>query len=162
MIAYLEKHIFRLTWALNLVTVFALMVVMILTCTDVVGRLFRHPILGVYELTEYIFVVLSACALAYTQVRRGNIAVYFAVSKLPQRGQAVVSSITGLLSLGLFIVLCWRMFSYARFLQLQGQLSTVLLIPKFPFVYLLGTAFVFLSMVLFLDLLKSLAKAVRK
>ena len=77
MMAYLEKYVSRLSWVLNLVTVAALAVVMILTCSDVVGRLFGHPILGVYELTASLFLVLSACALAYTQVRRGHISVLF-------------------------------------------------------------------------------------
>lgn len=162
MIAYLEKYAGRLSWALNLVTVFMLMVVMILTWADVIGRLFRHPILGTYEITEVLFLVLSACALAYTQVRRGNIAVYFVVSKLPRRSQAVVSSITNLLSLVLFIVICWQSFLFAKHLWLSGEVSNVLLIPRYPFAYVLASGFAILSAVLLVDLLKSLAEAVRK
>ncbi len=68
------------------------------------GRyLFSAPITGVFEVTEFSMACLVFCALAYTQTRKGHVAVDIFVSRFPRKGQRIIDIITHLLSLYCFL-----------------------------------------------------------
>jgi len=160
--AYLERIAQLLSRWFNWVAAGAAVAMMALTTVDVIGRSFRHPISGTFEIVGFLCVVVIAFAIAHTQVLRGHISVEIVVSRLPQRAQGVIGSIMCLIGLGLFILLAWQSMGLARDMWLCGWVSPTEKIPFFPFVYGIAVACVPICLVLLVEFLKSLAKAVSK
>ena len=64
------------TKILSYAAAFVLFGIMLLTTFDVAGRyLFHAPILGVFEVTEFMLVCVVFLSLAYTQSLKGHIEV---------------------------------------------------------------------------------------
>ena len=70
-----------------------------LTCADVVGRFFRHPIFGSVEIVGYMATLAVAMALPYTHQVKGHIGVEILVRMVPEKVQTVIDIFTGFLSL---------------------------------------------------------------
>jgi TRAP-type C4-dicarboxylate transport system permease small subunit len=143
------------------VGVLALM--MFLTAADVILRyVFNRPIVGAFDLTEYMMAILISFGLAYCAMMKGHVTVDLVVSRLPQRAQAIMDCVTGLLSLGLFSLISWQCFVNVKLLYASGVTSTVLLIPVFPFVGVVGIGSAMLTLILLIDFLESLSRVVKK
>ncbi len=93
----LEKIVARLSRRINLVGYVTIVMLMALTVGDVTGRYFGHPISGTVEITGWLGLITVTSAIAYTYIMKGHISIYFVVSKLPQRAQAIIGAITSLL-----------------------------------------------------------------
>ena len=134
---------------------------MFLTASDVILRyVFNRPLVGAFDLTEYMMAIVVAFGLAYCAMMKGHVRVDLIVERFPQRAQAVIDSVTGLLSLGLFSLITWQCFVNIKLQFDSGVTSTVLLIPVFPFVGMVGIGSALLSLILLIDFLESLSRAV--
>jgi len=141
----------------------ALTLMMLLTAADVCLRyLFDSPITGSYELTEFMMAILVAFGLAYTAVHHGHINVDLFVTRTGSRSQAVINSITALLGVGLFILMTWRVFLYAEKLRVDGYTSQSLMIPLYPFVFVVALGCAVLVLVLLSDLREQLRQVSRE
>ncbi len=134
----------------------AIVAMTLLTCADVVLRLFRLPIPGTYELVSFFSAVSVSFAMAHTCVEKGHIAVSILVQRLPARGQALIDSLTTALSLFLFVLIAWRSILYGENLRQVGEISPTLQLPFYPFVYGVGVSAAVVCLVLLADLQKSL------
>ena len=140
-----------------------LVAMLALTVADIIGiKLFKHPIPGGIEIVAFLGVVVAGFAMAYTQVLRGHIHVEFVVMRLPKRAQGVISAFVTLLGLALFVLLAWRSYDYGLALRAAGEVSMTQRIPFYPFVYALAFCCVPLCLVLLVEFLKSIMKAVGK
>lgn len=138
-----------------------LAVMMFLTAADVALRDLK-PILGSFDLTEYMMAIIVSCGLAYCAVMKGHVKVDLVVSRFPQRVQAIIDTVTGLLGLILFSLISWQCFVYAKLQLASGVTSSVLLIPVFPFVGVVGLGSALLTIVLLSDFLNYLSRAVSR
>jgi TRAP-type C4-dicarboxylate transport system permease small subunit len=154
----LAKAMDRVSARLNRVSAAAVVFIMLLTCADVVMRLFNRPIPGTYELVGYFGAVIVAFALAYTFVERGHISVELLVDHVPARPRAFIEGTGYLLSAALFGLLAWQSQVYAMDLIETGEVSPTIGIPTWPFVLSLTVGCGMLSLVLFLDALRQLKK----
>lgn len=144
----------RIFWALadwlldklKIVGAFCLVGMTALTCADVVGRFFGHPIFGSVELVGYMAILTVAAALPFTHKARGHIGVELLVRLLSQRTQALIELSTGMLSLVLFAIVTWRMFLYAGTIKASGEVSMNLGFPEYLLIY--AVSFCFLVFVL--------------
>jgi TRAP-type C4-dicarboxylate transport system permease small subunit len=138
-------------------------IMMGLTVVSVIMRyLFRKPILGAYEITELMMVVVIFCALAYTQVKKRHVSVDIMVSRLPIQIQCAIDSFVSLVGVGFFIVFTWRVYAYTEFIRLSGDTSVELGIPFFPFTLVIVISSGVLCLVLLVDLARSIATVARK
>jgi TRAP-type C4-dicarboxylate transport system permease small subunit len=159
----LNKLVHPAVRALHGAGVAVLAVMMVLTAGDVTLRyVFNRPIVGSLDLTEYMMAIVVSFSLAYCAFLKGHVRVDLIVSHLPQRVQAVIDSITGLLGVILFSVITWQGFVYMGILVDTGLKSTVLLVPRFPFAGLVCLGSAFLTLVLLANFLEFLSEAVRK
>jgi TRAP-type C4-dicarboxylate transport system permease small subunit len=159
----LNKLVHPAARVLHSAGVSVLAMLMLLTAGDVILRyVFNRPIIGSYDLTEYMMAIVVSFGLAYCAFLKGHVRVDIIVSHFPQRVQAVIDSITGLLSVTLFSVITWQSFIYVELLFDSGLESTVLLIPRFPFAGLVCLGSAFLTIVLLANFLEFLSQAVRK
>jgi hypothetical protein len=85
----IEQWTAKVAEVFNWVSAAAVAGMVVLTCMDIILRLFRHPIPGTYEMVGFLGAVFAAFALGYTSVNRGHIAVDFLVQKLPARAQSL-------------------------------------------------------------------------
>jgi len=138
------------------VTMLALM--MFLTASDVMLRYFiNSPIQGAYDLTEYMMAILVVFSMVYCCTSKGNIRVDTFIKMLPERTQAIVMTITGLINVCVFAAMAWQI--YLKMIEsYQTQVaSAVLLIPRYPFIGLIAFSAVCIVIVFLRDFLESLS-----
>jgi TRAP-type C4-dicarboxylate transport system permease small subunit len=141
----------------------ALAAMMFLTAADVTLRyVFNKPIMGAFDLTVYMMVILFAFALPYCAVKKGHISVDLLIGRLPQKVQTIINTITAPLGLGLFVLIAWQAIVYMLIQKETNIASTVLNIPRYPFVGLLFIGVACLSVVLLADFLKTLSEVSKK
>jgi TRAP-type C4-dicarboxylate transport system permease small subunit len=141
----------------------ALLLMMVVTCIDVVGsKFFRLPLLGAIDIVQLSQIVAISFAASMAQLLGRHIQVEFVYKLMPQKAQAVLDSVVPLLGLGLFSVVVWRLFELGRLFQTTGEYTATAYIPLYPFAYALGFACIPMCMVLLMEFLKSLTKREKK
>ena len=136
---------------------------MFLTATDVILRyLFNRPIMGAFELIEYMMAILIPFGLAYCALQGGHVSVDLVVSRFSKKSRSILGSITTLLCLGLFLLITWQNVLYIRENFESKLTSAVLLIPVYPFVTAVAIGSAALCLVLVIDFLNYLTEAVGK
>jgi TRAP-type C4-dicarboxylate transport system permease small subunit len=98
----------RLSYGLNLLAGCFLAGMTALTCADVILRIFRRPILGSYEIVEFMGATAAGFALAYTTLKRGHVSVSILVALFSKRVQTIIYLIVQLVSISLFALLSWE------------------------------------------------------
>jgi len=158
-----EKIVHFLATATFYVTMVGLSVIAGLTFLDVCLRyILNKPILGVYDITRVTLIVTVACAFGYTQMIRGNMAIDFLLLKLGQRHRAIVGSVYDGIALCLFLVITVQAFRQGNALRMTGDATETVLIPYYPFVYLIAFNMGVVCLILLLQLVKSLGEAREK
>ena len=125
---------------------------MFLTATDVILRYVFNRMMA----------ILIPFGLAYCAVQGGHVAVDLVVSRFSKKTQSILGSITTLLCLGLFMLITWQNVIYIGENFESKLTSAVLLIPVYPFVAAVAIGSAALCLVLVLDFLNYLKKAVEK
>ncbi|MGB5987447.1 MAG: TRAP transporter small permease [Desulfobacterales bacterium] len=123
-----------------------LVVMMMLTCVDVVGRLFRHPVFGSIELMSLMGAVAVAMSLPYTHAAKGHIGVEIVINRLPRTLRTTIELLTGLLSMVLFGTVTWKMFEYSIKMKASGEVSMNLGLPEYLVIGVVGIGFVFFTL----------------
>jgi len=129
----------------------------VLTCLDVIGRLFKHPIFGSVELVSFMGVIAVACSLPFTHMEGGHIGVELVVRKFPRKIREIIKLCTEVLSLILFLLVTWKMFEYSIKVRNSGELSMNLQLPEYGIIFLLGCGFVILTMAIIYSILKTIS-----
>ena len=101
------------------------------TCVDVVGRRLGYPLKGVYDLVELLGAFAITGALPYTTACRGHVAIEFLPHKLSPRGRTILSTLVGLVFIGVFAFLTWRFVQYGLELRANNQGTVTLRWPVF-------------------------------
>ena len=136
----------------------AIIIMMMLTCADVVLRFFRRPIPGTYELVCFLGAVAVAFAMAYTTIEKGHVSVSFVVELFPQKIQDIIACLTTSFGLCLFVFVTWQSMVYANDLRLSNEVSLTLELPFYPFVYGIGLSAAIVCLILLCDLMNHLMK----
>lgn len=108
------------------------MAMMLLVGGNILLRILGKPIVGTYDWTGLIGTIFIALALGYCGVQRNHVRVEFIVARFSQRVQAVVDSITGILSLGLFALAAWQSVVLGNDLWRKGDVSMTVQAPFYP------------------------------
>ncbi len=144
----------RLSFLLNWIAAWCLVGMLVLTCADIVLRLFRHPILGTYEVVGLLGAIAAAFALAQTTIKGGHVAVQILVRKLPRVLQKAIFLVTQIMGMVLFALLSWESVRYGADLKKAGEVSMTLEIPFYPVLYGIAACAALTCLVLGLDLLR--------
>jgi len=160
-VSYINKFVRPLTNILLGAGISILAMMMFLMATDVVLRyIFNSPLPGAYELIEYMMAILVPFGIVYCAHQKGHVSVDLVVGRFTKRAQAILSSITSLLSLSLFILVAWQSFLYIGDNFESKLTSAVLLIPTYPFIAVVAVGFTVLCLVLLIDFLNFLSETV--
>jgi len=150
-----------LDWLLDIlkkVGGFLLVGMMALTCADVIGRLFGHPILGAVELVVAMATLAIGMGLPFTHEAEGHVGVEILVRLFSKRTQTIIELCTSVLSFLLFATVTWRMFVYGRTLQKTGEETVNLALPLFIFIYALSFCLLIFTLVILKDIAINIQK----
>ncbi len=142
----------------------AIVLMMLLSVSDVLGRrIFGQAVLGTYELSEVMLVIVLFFTLGYVEILRRNITIGLVVDRLRPRSQNFIDSLMYVVFLIFFVLLTWQLGLYAvEAHQRNNVLSLTLPAPVFPFVILAAFGSALLSLVVLMHLLLFLAGALKK
>lgn len=137
---------------LNVIAGMALLGMTAITVADVIGRLFRRPILGTYEVVEFLGAAVAAFAMAHATLHRAHVAVDLVVSRLSHGVQKVIFFIVNVASIFLFAILAYECIRYGHDFRVFGEVSMTLRYPFYPILYGMSVASMAVCLVLLFDL----------
>jgi TRAP-type C4-dicarboxylate transport system permease small subunit len=159
---FFDSLLKKITRGMNIAGMVVLVAMMLLSVADVLLRaVFNHPIVGGTELSEF-FMVCLVLGTAWCVLSGRSIKMDMVVERFPVRGQAVIDSITYLISLTVVSLMTWGTVKDALFSKDMGDQSTILKIPNYPTRFILAFAFFMLVIVLLTLLVKTIARVVKR
>ncbi len=129
-----------------------------LTCADVVGRAFGHPIFGSVEIVGFMATLAVVMAMPYTHQVQGHIGVEILVRLFSKRTQTIIDICTGIVSLILFAIITWRMSVYARTMQESGEVSMNLELPEHFIIYVTAICLLVFTLIILKDIIDNIRK----
>ena len=130
----------------------------LLTCVDVVGRAFGHPIFGSVEIVGFMATLAVVMAMPYTHQVQGHIGVEILVRLFSKRTQTIIEICTGIASLVLFAIITWRMSVYARTMQESGEVSMNLELPEHFIIYVTAICLLVFTLIILKDVIDNIRK----
>jgi tripartite ATP-independent transporter DctM subunit len=154
----IEKVILPVTRVSGGVGAATLAAMMFLTATDVTLRLlFARPIPGSNELTEFMMVLAIFPALAYTGVLKGHIKIELISSRLPQKVQLILGSVTSLIGFCILVLIAWSSAKQGITMLHTDTVTGALKISLFPFYFVAVLGSGLYSVVILEEFLRSLS-----
>jgi TRAP-type C4-dicarboxylate transport system permease small subunit len=137
----------------------ALFLMMGLTVVDVTGRfLFNSPILGSFEITQYLIVIMIFSFIGYAQAQKFHVNVDLLVNSFPKKVQAVVDLFNYSVSLFVMAIFTWMGFEKAFQSMATGDSPMNLPVPQYPFVFFLALGCAVMCIEFVRDVLRTLTK----
>jgi TRAP-type C4-dicarboxylate transport system permease small subunit len=149
-----QNFVLRLSNLMHVIAAIALTLIMLLTVSDVVLRLFGHPIVGTFELVGLGGAVVIGFGIPITSWNRGHIFVDFLINMFPNAIKTGFNVVTRLVSIGLFILVGWNLFVLGGDLLKSGEVTLTRQLPFYPVAYGLGVCCLIQCLVLICDLIK--------
>jgi TRAP-type C4-dicarboxylate transport system permease small subunit len=126
------------------------------------GRfLLNKPINGSLELTEFAMGLMVAFALGYCALRKGHIRVDLLLQYTSRKTTLYINIFTYAVSAIFYIFLGWQTWLNAGSVKASQLTSSVILIPVYPFAFLVSIGAFLLVLVFIRDFLQSIEE-VRK
>jgi TRAP-type C4-dicarboxylate transport system permease small subunit len=118
----------------------ALTSIMVLTVSDVFLRIFKHPILGTYEIVGFLAAWAIGFAIPQTSVDRGHVLMDFLTGRLPPWANRILVPVTRLLGIGLFLIVGYNLYVVGNDMRAAGEVTPLRHLPLFPLAYGVGVA----------------------
>ena len=135
---YLDKFNELVNGAMAAVAGLALIGMMCVTVLDVFLRAFAEPLTGTFEIVSWLAAVTAAFSLGYTQLYKQHVAIDLFVKRLGPRACSIIGAAVDVVSVGLFVAVSYKMFSYAGSVRASGSLSETMKVIYYPWVYLVA------------------------
>jgi TRAP-type C4-dicarboxylate transport system permease small subunit len=135
-----------------------LVLMMLLTSTDVILRLFGRPITGTYELISLGGAVVVAFSLPQTTRNKANVAIDFLVVGCSKSVRDAMFVFTKILGIILFMLISWYLFEKANVFYKDGFVTSTLQFPFYPVTYVLSICCLIECIVLLGEIFRSFYK----
>lgn len=129
-----------------------------LTCIDVVGRYFRHPVFGSVELVTFMGVLAVAFSLPDAHRAKSHIGVEILMTRLSSKTRTLIDICTQSVSFVFFALITWRMFDYGIKMMKSGEVSMNLQLPEYLIIFTLAFCFVIFSLMILKEMLEKIGK----
>jgi TRAP-type C4-dicarboxylate transport system permease small subunit len=133
-----------------------LVVMILLTCGNILFRIVWVPVPGTYELMGLFGAIVTAFALGQTQIRGGHVSVDVLINTFSAKTKKAVRVAGNLICMVFFIIVTWQLVVKAITLWKTGELTETLNIIYYPFIYAVALGCAVLTLVCFGDLLRVL------
>jgi C4-dicarboxylate transporter DctQ subunit len=146
---------YKLSRAMNLVGGTVLVLMMLLTVSDVILRIFWKPILGTYEMVALAGALVIGFALPKTSLDDAHVYVDFIVTGGPPKLRKTFRVITKFLGFVLFAVLAVNLILKAGELYRADEVTLTIHVPLFPVAYAMGFCSIVECAVLILQMVEA-------
>lgn len=151
---FLKKTANKTFIVFNIIASAFLVIIMLLTCSDVFMRyFFNKPLGGTYDLVGLGGAVIVAFAMPYTMIRGGHVAVDILLRMFSKKKQLIIETVTHIIGFLLFLILVWQCVVLAMDMKAAGEVTPTLLIPFYPIVYCMALCFLALCVAIIVDLI---------
>ncbi|MFH1488144.1 MAG: TRAP transporter small permease [Pseudomonadota bacterium] len=142
------------------VAILGLIVVMAMTCFDVMGtKIFLKPVPGALDFVTFSQAIAIAFAAAVTLIHGRHIQVAFFTKILPKRMQSIVDFTMNIFGLGFFVLVVWQLFDLGGYFKKGGEQSMEIGIPLYPICYAIAVACIPVCLLYVVKILRSFSKA---
>jgi len=147
MLNKLETLIKKIAKGFNEISSWAIVVAMLLVVANIILRIFfKNPLLGTYEYTGFIATIIVGFGLAHCLLVDAHIFIDFMTSKFKTTSQAIINTITSIISFCVMSVFTVFFFKYGFQLASSNSVSPTTQFPFYIFVYLVGICFTVLCL----------------
>ncbi len=139
-------------WA-HYISCLFMIVLMLMTVMDVVGRTFGNSVRGSYELTELFLVVIVFFGLGYAHHYKDHVQIDLLYDRMPVVVQKVFYTVSSVIYLTIVGLMVWRLFLYSGRMYDGGYVTATLDIPLGIAVILAMVGAVFYALAVLTNLL---------
>lgn len=162
-IATYKRIITRIAHLCGVLGVISLLILVLLTVADVFLRyFFNSPILGGYELTEYLLIPIVFFSIPWTTKEKSNVRVDLIVGNFKDKRRAIIYAVSCVLSIIVTFVFAWFTVPQAFYIRESRIVSESLEIPAYPFYLLTALGFFILFFILIDNLIDFITEAKAK
>lgn len=155
----LLKYFFPFTEVLSKIGSWFLVMIMLVTVADVIGRkFFNMPVKGSLELISMFLVVFVFLNLPYNEARGGNVTVDTLYLSFGRKARKIVDIIMYVPFAGICVLFTWQLFRLAKEETASGNTAVISGIPTAPFMYIATAGFLVLTLAVFARLLLKIAE----
>jgi TRAP-type C4-dicarboxylate transport system permease small subunit len=147
----------------NAIAMVALAGMMFLTAVDVIGRkLFNSPIMGSYELIQFMMAITIGFGLAHCGMQKAHINIDLIIMHLSKRVNATVGIVTGFIAFVMIGIATWQTCIYITRQASTNVESSVLHIPVYPFVAIVALGLAMYCVVLIIHWMEFILQGTTK
>lgn len=143
----------RLSAWMEIVAGIALIGVMLLIGSDIVGRIFGYPVPGTYEIVSLAGGLIIGLALPATSRVKGHVATDILLAKLSEKPRIFLTVTTRLIGMVLFLLAAYGMVMMGFRLKGSGEVTAELSLPFYYVVYAMGGALFVQTLILFSEII---------
>ena len=141
---------------MEIVAGIALIGVMLLIGTDIVGRIFGCPVPGTYEIVSLAGGLIIGLALPATSRAKGHVSTDLLTGKLSEKAGAFLAVMTRLIGIIIFLLAGYGMVMMGVRLKVSGEVTAVLALPFYYVAYAIGGAFLIQTLILFTEIFETI------
>jgi TRAP-type C4-dicarboxylate transport system permease small subunit len=128
----------------------------VLTLCDVILRNLGHPITGSMEIIQYGGSIVFGFSIPYATSLGAQVVVDLVTRKLGPKSRKRIKAVTRSIGIIIFLFIAYNFYMYALDVKRTGELTASFKIPYYPFCFALSLSFLFQSLTIFYDLIKTL------
>ena len=130
--------------------------IILLTVADVILRkTVNKPIVGGYEIIQYLLLVSVFASFAYCQTLRGHIQVTMILRLLPKRAVFIIYTITSVLTTVAMAAVAYAAAQQAVYVMERGFVSDTLKFATYPFIWIECVCMAIFALACLMDALQS-------
>ncbi len=155
-----EKAVHKVSRSAMYIAAAALLVMMVLTSFDVVGRyIFNAPVKGTQDLIEFGLVLICFSGLGYLTSERHHMRADMLNSVLTRRGNAILGAACFIFSLPFAVFLSWQTCVEAIKIASGNYVSATISVHLGPFYIFTGLGLILLCVEIVLDIVRYIEEA---
>jgi TRAP-type C4-dicarboxylate transport system permease small subunit len=140
---------------LGIVAGLSLVMVMLLTAGDIIGRAFRMPIPGTYEIVSFAGGLVVGLAVPLTTKAKAHVLMDILILRVSGRNRFVLMITTRILSSALFLFMSYSLVRMALNIRTSGEVTPVLHLPFYPVAFAMAVAFFVEAVLLFAEMFEA-------
>jgi TRAP-type C4-dicarboxylate transport system permease small subunit len=127
----------------------------VLTLCDVILRNLGHPITGSMEIIQYGGSIVFGFSIPYATWMGAQVMVDLVTQKLAPKNRKRIEVATRIIGIVLFLFVAYNFYLYALDVRHTGELTPSFKIPYYPFCFAISLSFLFQSLTIFCDLIRT-------
>ena len=128
----------------------------LLTLVDVVIRNLGYPITGSMEIIQYGGSIVFSFSIPYATWTGAQVIVDLITQKLNPKNKKMINAITRGIGIIMFLFIAYNFFMYGLDVQRTGERTASFKIRYYPFCFAIALSFLFQSLTIFCDLIKTI------